>query len=89
MPETHENAPVLLAEQQGWLEKKLGDAPYFSGSQFGYADLCIAPIINSSVGMRLGPKDTVLSAWLDRVKERPSVRQTFDEARIGFEHLQN
>lgn len=81
------NIQKIATELQGWLEKKLGDSPYFSGSEFGYADLCIAPIINSSIGCGLGPKDTTLSAWLDRVKERPSVRTTFDEARVGFAQM--
>ena len=75
------NIHKIAGELQGWLEKKLGDAPYFAGDEFGYADICIAPIINSSVGSGLGPKDSKLAAWLERVKERTSVRTTFDEAR--------
>lgn len=70
---------------QEWLTKRLGSSQYFSGSTFGYADLAIAPIIASSVNGGLGPqRDSPLFQWLDRVKERPSVRKTFDEAKEGL-----
>lgn len=82
-----ENIQKIATELQGWMEDKLGDAPYFSGSEFGYADICIAPIINSSIGTGLGPKNTKLSEWMSRVKGRQSVRKTFDEARIGFQQM--
>ena len=82
------NIQKIATELQAWMTEKLGDSPYFSGNEFGYADLCIAPIINSSVGSGLGPSpDTELGKWLDRVKERSSVRTTFDEAREGFAQM--
>jgi len=79
------NIQTIATELQTWLEQKLGDSQYFSGLEFGYADICITPLINSSIGSGLGPdKNSKLSAWLQRVKERSSVRITFDEAKAGL-----
>ncbi|KPI35881.1 Glutathione S-transferase [Cyphellophora attinorum] len=82
------NIQTIATELQEWLTVKLGEGSYFSGEQFGMADLCIAPILNSSVGSGLGPeKDTPLGKWLDRIKQRTSVRTTFDEAREGLKTM--
>ncbi|RMY50410.1 hypothetical protein D0863_14885 [Hortaea werneckii] len=65
---------------QAWLTMRLGNAPYFSGSEFGFADLCVAPVLNRSVYYGFGPaRDTALQAWHARISERESVRKTFAE----------
>ena len=81
------NIQTIATELQGFLTEKLGDSSFFAGDNFGIADSCIAPIVNSSVGSGLGPTSGPLSSWLGRVKERKSVRTTFDEAREGLKTM--
>ncbi len=65
---------------QDWLTKRLGDAPWFGGEGFGWADAAVAPMVNRSVHYGLGPKPgSALAAWHGRAKARPSVAQTFAE----------
>lgn len=63
-----------------WLAEKLGDNPYFHGSEFGYADICVAPVLNRSVFYGFGPeKGTPLQLWHSRICERESIQKTFEE----------
>jgi len=64
-----------------WLNAELGNAPWFGGESFGWADLCVVPYINCSASFGLPPEaDTPLVAWLARVNARPAVAQTAQEA---------
>jgi len=70
-----------LAQAHAWLERMLGDADWFSGRHFGWADLAVAPFVNASVGFDLGPgAGSRLAAWLDRANARPSVGITQEQA---------
>lgn len=65
---------------QAWLEKRLGEAVWFGGDDFGWADAAAAPMVNRSVHYGLGPEPgTPLARWHARVRERPSVAATFAE----------
>ncbi len=65
---------------QGWLAGRLGDAPWFGGDRFGWADAAAAPMVNRSVHYGLGPPaGSPLARWHARLRERPSVAQTFAE----------
>ena len=65
---------------QAWLSDRLGPAAWFGGEQFGWADAAAAPMVNRSVHYGMGPAaGTPLALWHARLKERPSVRQTFAE----------
>jgi len=67
-------------ELQAWLADRLGAADWFGGNQFGRADAAVAPILNRSVFYGLGPAaGSALARWHARVRERPSVAQTFAE----------
>jgi glutathione S-transferase len=68
-------------ELQGWLEGKLGGHEYFGGEfGFGWADVCVAPIVNRSDYFGWGPLEgSKLRDWLERVRARESVRSTFAE----------
>ncbi|KAK3088936.1 hypothetical protein LTR53_019901, partial [Teratosphaeriaceae sp. CCFEE 6253] len=47
-----------------WLAEKLGGHEYFNGDSFGYADVCVAPVLNRSVYYGFGPAEgTPLQAW--------------------------
>ena len=65
---------------QAWLEKRLGEAVWFGGDDFGWADAAAAPMVNRSVHYGLGPEPgTPLARWHARIRERPSVAATFAE----------
>ncbi len=65
---------------QDWLAARLGDADWFGGAGFGWADAAVAPMVNRSVHYGMGPPaGGALHAWLARAWARPSVAQTFAE----------
>ena len=65
---------------QDWLAGRLGEAEWFGGERFGWADAAAAPMVNRSVHYGLGPaRDSPLARWHARLKERPSVAATFAE----------
>lgn len=73
-------ARTQTAQIQVWLERQLGDRSWFNGAGFGWADLSVAPYLNRSFHYGIGPTpDSSLDRWLKRIKERPSVAQTFAE----------
>jgi glutathione S-transferase/RNA polymerase-associated protein len=60
-----------------WLEKALGDRPWFNGEAFGWGDLAVAPFLNGSVGQGHAlPAGSRLAEWHARAKARPSVAET-------------
>jgi glutathione S-transferase/RNA polymerase-associated protein len=63
-----------------WLDCELGEREWFNGEAFGWGDLAVVPYVNRSVaaGHPL-PKDSKLSAWLERCNARPSVAITLQE----------
>ena len=65
---------------QDWLAARLGEADWFGGDVFGWADVAAAPIVNRSVYYGMGPPaGGALSRWYERVRARPSVATTFAE----------
>lgn len=65
---------------QDWLAERLGGADWFGGDRFGWADAAAAPMVNRSVHYGLGPPaGGPLARWHARIKERPSVAETFAE----------
>jgi glutathione S-transferase/RNA polymerase-associated protein len=77
-----EEADRLKARAQGqydnlfaWLTRELGDAEWFNGDRFGWADMCIVPFLNGTARFRMGPKkDSALAAWQRRCNARPSLQ---------------
>ena len=67
------------AGANAWLERQLGDQPWFNGQQFGWGDLSVVPVVASSAAIG-DPASGRLGAWLARASERPSVKETLDEA---------
>jgi glutathione S-transferase len=65
---------------QDWLAARLGEAAWFGGATFGWADAAVAPMVNRSVHYGMGPPPaSPLACWHQRVRERPSVAVTFAE----------
>ena len=70
---------------QAWLTERLGDKEWFGGDQFGWADVCVAPLVNRSVSYGLGPTNgSPLADWHGRLQQRPSVAATFEEFDAGL-----
>jgi stringent starvation protein A len=65
---------------QDWLTERLGEASWFGGSTFGYADAAVAPMVHRSILYGMGPSPgSPLAKWHERLRERPSVAVTFAE----------
>ncbi len=68
------------AALQRWLAERLGDADWFGGRRFGWADAAAAPMVNRSVHYGLGPEPgSPLGRWHARLCDRPAVAETFAE----------
>jgi glutathione S-transferase len=64
-----------------WLERQLGDRPWFNGETFGWADLSVAPYLNTSRGFGMRPEaSSKLAQWQARADARPSVQKTMAAA---------
>ena len=67
--------PSQLDERLQNLDRALEAQPYLSGREYGLADIGYVPWIlraRSNLGVELDPYEA-LSAWLDRLGERPAV----------------
>jgi len=84
---TGELAERMIAQAQSqtnellaWLEPQLEGQPFFNGSSFGLADICVVPYLNRTRIWEFGPeKGSALAQWLARVDDIPSVKETRDE----------
>jgi len=76
------------SELQAWLGDKLGEAPWFNGESFGWADLSVAPFVNRSFHYGYGtPAGSPLAKWRERLHARPSVAETFREFEAAAERM--
>jgi glutathione S-transferase/RNA polymerase-associated protein len=67
------------------LESYLGDADWFNGAQFGWADLSVVPYLNGASGFAIAPDaSSRLGAWFVRANARPSVVQTRQESEASI-----
>jgi glutathione S-transferase len=82
MKKESERDGAVLEEKRGtlrkllaYLEEALGDKPYFLGD-FGLTDIAIIPrcLRMESYGAMPSPTLPSFNAWLQRMKERPSVK---------------
>lgn len=84
-------AATQIAGANAWLERALGTSPWLHGDRFGWADLAAAPVVNGAALSGNPPAaGTPLAAWLERVRARPSVATTFEQAQHamgGFQML--
>jgi glutathione S-transferase/RNA polymerase-associated protein len=64
-----------------WLARQLGDAEWFGGARFGWADLSVVPYLNGARGNGIGPdENSKLGEWLKRANARPSVAKAASAA---------
>jgi glutathione S-transferase/RNA polymerase-associated protein len=63
-----------------WLERQLGDRPWFNGEAFGWGDISVVPFVNGSRGHgHAPPAGSRLADWLERANARASVTETVAE----------
>lgn len=88
---TEDDAAKLIEQAQHqvkqihtWLTEQLGGADWFGGEKFGWADICVWPMVNRSTSYHLEPAlGTPLRSWYERAKERDSVKTVYEEFRVG------
>jgi len=77
-----------IRQLQGWLDSQLGDRTWFNGNTFGWGDVAVAPYVNRSAAVDLGPaKGTRLAAWFARANERASVAKVIDQMKQVMANL--
>src|SRR2546428_9626206 len=62
-----------VAGVNAWLERQLGDRPWFNGATFGWGDLAVVPFVQGAATTGNPPAGARLAAWLERARARPSV----------------
>ena len=75
-PEALTRATELLSRLYGVWERELAGRDWLLGA-FSLVDIALAPHVRAAafLGHPPGPEHPALSAWLTRVKQRPSLRQ--------------
>jgi glutathione S-transferase len=69
-----------ITKLQGWLNRELGNRPWFNGDTFGWGDVACAPYIaRSAASGHPPPAGSALAAWLERVSARPSVAKAVEQ----------
>jgi glutathione S-transferase len=70
---------VQVAGANAWLERQLGDQPWFNGTGFGWGDLAVVPAVYAATFLGNPPTPgSRLAAWFTRASARPSVAATFE-----------
>ncbi len=74
-PSMAEHTQAELQRMLGLLEDQLGRSTYLSGSEFGLVDLISSQVVMWSEMVGVSTKDHPnLTVWLDRCRNRPSIR---------------
>ena len=74
-------AAEQVAGVNAYLERQLGDAEWFTGARFGWGDLSAVPVVHAAALSGHEPAaGGALARWLERVRARPSVATTFEQA---------
>src|SRR5439155_18805057 len=68
-----------VAGVNAWLERQLGDRPWFNGAAFGWGDVAVVPFVHGAAVTGNAPAGRP-GGWLERVRTRPSVAAAFEGA---------
>jgi glutathione S-transferase len=78
-----------IAGCQSWLERQLGERPFFNGASFGWGDLAAWPYVAGQAAAGFPPGGR-LAAWLEKTSARDSTSrcaQAALESMAGFQSL--
>jgi hypothetical protein len=79
-------AAEQTANRHTWLERQLGDRPWFNGVRSGWGDAAVAPHLNFSAAFSdASSPESRLGDWLKGANERPSVVAAAAAARARME----
>jgi glutathione S-transferase len=63
----------------GWIERALGEHPWFAGEQFSAADIQMSfPVEASAARGGVGAGTPKAQAWLDRIHTRPAYQKALE-----------
>jgi glutathione S-transferase len=84
-PEALDLATALLESHYALLERELGGREWFLG-EFSLVDIALAPHLRLAafLGYRPNAQQPALDAWLERIRQRASIRQASKELAKGF-----
>jgi len=83
-------AGTQTAGLQRWLERELGDRPFFNGDAFGWGDLCVYPYAAASQLWAFpAPAGSKLAGWLERVGTRDSAKKCAEAVATVMASFQN
>lgn len=90
VPEALQRCKELLASHYAFLERELMGRDWFLGT-FSLVDIALTPHLLGAAffGYPPGPERPALSAWLERVRQRPSLRRARRELAAGFAASEN
>jgi len=77
-------ASAQVVGVNAYLDRQLGEAPYFNGATFGWGDLAVVPHVHAAAATGNSPVGR-LAVWLERVRERPSVAGTLEASARSME----
>jgi glutathione S-transferase/RNA polymerase-associated protein len=74
-------AAQQIAGSQAWLERQLGERPFFNGDAFGWGDLSVWPYVAGQAGNGHPPRaGSRLAAWLEKTSRRESTQRCAEAA---------
>ncbi len=75
IPQAAQDLKTLAKEKLAWLDERIAGRQWIVGDRFTLADVMLYAFLDfgAQVGQPLDPANANLTAWLDRVKTRPSV----------------
>jgi glutathione S-transferase/RNA polymerase-associated protein len=79
-----------IAGVHAWLERELGDRPWFDGDAFGWGDLSVWPYVTGSAGFGMAPPEgSRLADWWGRASARESTRKCAEAVATVMSSFQN
>lgn len=74
IPEAAEGLKATARDKLVWLDGLIGPRPFIAGDKLSMADIMLFPFLDflGTVGQPLDPNAKNLTAWLGRMKARPS-----------------